>query len=271
MKENLKLLISAFYILIASVSSFWGRILFGINNSKLLTLYYHSIPSDEKENLIWQIGILRKLGKIVPLNFKINDKKIRRYFSITFDDGYENLLKNAVPYLEDNNIPYSIFISTAYMGKTAEWQHYNKKNILDETILSKNQILNLNMNLATIGSHTAHHLVLTQLPYQQRLIELTESKKTLENLLDSKISLLSLPYGEYDNELIKLAKETGYDKVFSSEPEFIYGNSENENYVTGRISICPEDSRIKFIIKILGGYNWLSKYCRLKNKIKTFI
>ena len=271
MKGHFKFLISLFYLIVIAIKSLLLRILLGRSDCKLLTLNYHSIPNDQKANFIWQLKILRKIGEIVPIDFTVKNTKTKRFFKITFDDGFESIINNAVPYLESNNIPYAVFIPTAYMGKVAKWQHYNGKNNPDETIINKNQILKLNKDLAIIGSHSAHHLKFTTIPYDQRLIELKESKEVLEDLLNIEIPFLSIPYGEYDNKLVELARNVGYSKIYSSEPEFTYNNSGNDNFLNGRVSVCPDDSRIKFIIKILGGYNWSSKYFRLKRKIKPVL
>ena len=63
---------------------------------------------------------------------------------ITFDDVPANVYYNAVPILQELNIPYTLYISTSLMGM--------------DGYLSKEQIVELSKDsLSTVGSHTVSH------------------------------------------------------------------------------------------------------------------
>jgi len=61
------------------------------------------------------------------------------------------------------------------------------------------------------GSHTVTHSILPWEPYSTAEQELAESKASLENLLGCTINILSYPNGEYSQNVIDIARATGYE------------------------------------------------------------
>jgi peptidoglycan/xylan/chitin deacetylase (PgdA/CDA1 family) len=67
-----------------------------------------------------------------------------------------------------------------------------------------------------IGSHGVSHLDLTQLTDEDIKKDLLGSKKIIEEKLGQSITAFSLPYGRYNERVIKLAKESTYRVIMSS-------------------------------------------------------
>ena len=79
--------------------------------------------------------------------------------------------------------------------------------------------------LCNIGAHTVNHPILSQLSYDQQYREISESKKTLEEKLDRKISLFAYPNGQFsdfNDDTLIILKNLGFEYAFSAES----GNSE---------------------------------------------
>ncbi len=72
------------------------------------------------ENFDAQIKLLQRFFKIISLEEAVErmiDKTIDRpYAVITFDDGYRNNYKYALPVLKSNNVSATFYISTAFIG-----------------------------------------------------------------------------------------------------------------------------------------------------------
>ena len=74
-----------------------------------------------------QLTVLGDLGTIVRLGDGLDDSAGRRFrshrprFSITFDDGYVDNLRNAVELLERHDVPATVFIATAFIDQPAFW------------------------------------------------------------------------------------------------------------------------------------------------------
>lgn len=269
-KKYLKIIVSIIYLFLSFIFDFSFRIFNPKRKfSRLLILYYHSIPDRNIENFIWQLETLNRLGNIVPLVFQKNLTNSLRYFSITFDDGLESVSQNAIPQLKTRNIPFSIFFPTAYIGKEPGWLIEGEPIDRSERLMSEDLIQLLDKNLTTIGSHSVSHLNFLKLSKEEKYFELSESKKYLQKISNSEVKIFSFPYGAYDRDSIKIAQEIGYKYIFTSEPRFEYLH--NKSFVKGRVPIEPSDTKIVFIIKILGGYNWVTFYSIYKGKIKYIL
>ena len=146
------------------------------------------------------IGELNKTSGIVSLEDCLNGKGI----ALTFDDGFECFYSELMKFFEQENIPFTIFMSTGFLGKGG--------------YLTKEQLVSLSKNkLCTIGSHTVTHCALRTSP--NALLEMTESKKELEQLIGTSVDYFAYPYGSATMCSIKnimQAKKAGYVKAFST-------------------------------------------------------
>lgn len=162
--------------------------------------------------------------------------------SLSFDDGYkDNLL--ALEILETLQIPFTIYISTSFIGKNY-W-------------LNKEEIKQLaNSTLCTIGTHGHTHTKLAQLPYQKQQYELEISKKILEDLLGMQIIHGSYPYSSYNKQTMQIAKDLGYH--FISAGGIALNTISNYNPTKlHRFEIITSDNTTKLNKKILGYYDYL--------------
>jgi ubiquinone/menaquinone biosynthesis C-methylase UbiE/peptidoglycan/xylan/chitin deacetylase (PgdA/CDA1 family) len=101
-----------------------------------------------KEDFEGQIEFFRSNFQIVSVEnlletLKNDPAKARRMAAITFDDGYENVFKNAWPTLKKHQVPFSIFLPTDFVDKRdplwvdrLEYAVGNSKaNVIDTTII----------------------------------------------------------------------------------------------------------------------------------------
>jgi peptidoglycan/xylan/chitin deacetylase (PgdA/CDA1 family) len=61
-----------------------------------------------------------------------------------------------------------------------------------------------------IGDHTVHHLALSKHTAEVQQAEIFESKRTLERLLGSPVTLFSYPYGDYDSNTVAAVRDAGF-------------------------------------------------------------
>ena len=180
-------------------------------------LVFHEVYQDEKyvKNKQYAIskesfkkfieGINRSGGEITHIGKAISEKK-RKCFAISFDDGYDNVCENALPYLEKWGIPYTLFLTTDF--------------IETEGYITRERILQLKSSkLCEIGGHTKTHPWLAKLNGKETCRELGESKVFLETMLDNDVRYLAYPYGSLNAVklyTIKAAKWGGYLYAFST-------------------------------------------------------
>ncbi len=257
MKRIVKLIISFLYLPLNKILMF---------KSPLHSIFYfHSVYRETRGKFEEQIKFIEKHA--APVNLTENDelKPRKKYFSLTFDDGFQNLLENVIPFLEKKNLPAVIFIPTNYIGKKPEWSISNEIYEKDksEFIMTVEQIKNLNKQLFSIGSHTCSHPYLSKLTGEEIKHELQESKRILESIVDYEIDMLSFPHGDYSQEVIEIAEELGYKKMFG----ILAGNVNYKDKPIGRIFVSPNEWKIELWLKINGGYNWQQLVKKLKDYI----
>jgi len=66
-----------------------------------------------------------------------------------------------------------------------------------------------------IGGHTVSHALLTKLNEKERLKEIVENKKYLENLIGRKIKSFAYPRGWFNKDVIKSVEKAGYERAYT--------------------------------------------------------
>lgn len=84
--------------------------------------------------------------------------------------------------------------------------------------LTKEQIHNMMASkLVEFASHSVHHFLLAKCDKETRQSELRESKRQIEALTELPCTVLSLPGGSYDSEVLYEAFQAGYEYVLTSD------------------------------------------------------
>jgi peptidoglycan/xylan/chitin deacetylase (PgdA/CDA1 family) len=193
------------------------------------------------------------------------NQKATHYAAVTFDDGLENIVHNALPELEKRRIPSVLFIVTEVLGRRPEWEYFESDDRSKDVAMSEQTLRTLPSDLVTIGSHSMTHPVLTKLSRQEVLDELAGSRAKLERIVNRDVRLFSFPYGAFDERVIAVSKEAGYERVFTALP--VLALSQEKEFVTGRVGVSPTDWPIEFRLKLAGAYRWLPYAYILKRRI----
>jgi len=249
---------------------FWGwflQILGKTPPGAFVVLYYHGVSAHERCSFAQQMDDFIRLAKPVAADFKSPLVDGIHYGAITFDDGFQSVTENALPELVYRNIPATIFVPTAYLGKKAEWMSDPERRDRSGLILTADQLRIIPSTLVSIGSHTVTHPKLPLLTEEDATRELCQSRKELQLIVGRDISLLSFPYGAYNHKILELARQAGYTRVFCIPPGF-YNPRE---YLAPRVIVNPTDWRIEFRLKLLGAYSWLRHVSTAKRKLKQRI
>jgi len=126
-------------------------------------------------------------------------------FSLTFDDGFEDLYTFVLPILQHYNFRVTLFPITQYIGSLSTWDVFHPIKHL-----SKEQIRILHDSGNEIGSHTHTHPDCTRLCTKELIHEFKTSKKILENITGSSIHSIAFPYGLWNKRIWQIAQECGY-------------------------------------------------------------
>jgi peptidoglycan/xylan/chitin deacetylase (PgdA/CDA1 family) len=154
----------------------------------------------------------------------INGTLKGRECSITFDDGYTDNLKEALPIATLHNVPITIFVSTGIFDNPTPfyWDQIYKNKA--GTYLTKDQLKGAVSNLLTIGSHTVHHPRLIDERTERQYSEILNAKKELEHILNRNIEYFAYPFGghfDYNHKTIKQVIRTGHKAAFTTSERAI--------------------------------------------------
>jgi peptidoglycan/xylan/chitin deacetylase (PgdA/CDA1 family) len=227
-------------------------------------LFYHSVPPESRA----QFG--RQMDEIVrhAVPFKADTPAPLPpgacHVAVTFDDGFQNVVDNALPELERRGIPCTIFIVTDALGGLPRWHSYSEA-AMEQPIMSADQLLKLRPGLVQIGSHSRTHPVIPFLSDVEMRHELRSSRATLEELLQREVTLFSFPYGEFSEDAVRCCREAGYRRVFTVLPYSAFSRA--DEYAVGRVEAHPDDSLLEFRLKIAGAYRWLPFAFALKRRL----
>jgi peptidoglycan/xylan/chitin deacetylase (PgdA/CDA1 family) len=124
---------------------------------------------------------------------------------LTFDDGYDNVYQDAYPILRQYGFTATVFLVTAYCGKTNNWPGH-RSPVGEQALLSWAHIGEMAGHGIEFGSHTATHPDLVRVSRDKAERELRESKQTIEDRLGRKVETFAYPYGLYNRTTVDLVR-----------------------------------------------------------------
>ncbi|EDU38069.1 polysaccharide deacetylase [Clostridium sporogenes ATCC 15579] len=205
------------------------------NNKSIPVLMYHSIDYEKgnelrlpKEQFKEQMKYLKDNGYTTLTlnelyNFLEKNKPIPgKSIVITLDDGYVDNYTNAYPILKELGLNATVFVVTSNIDK-------------DKRTLTSKQIKEMDEAGIQIASHTYNHDKLDDLPYEKQLQTMKKSKDDLEKILNHKVDFIAYPYGKWNEESIKAAKDAGYKMAFTTQGG--WSNKQDGIYTLNRVYI----------------------------------
>ena len=78
------------------------------------------------------------------------------------------------------------------------------------------------------------------------------SKQALQGIVGHEISAISYPHGKHDERICNAAQKCGYKMGFTIEPRVV--SAKTDDFRIGRFYVSPNDSLIKFKLKVSGAY-----------------
>ena len=151
---------------------------------------------------------------------------------LTFDDGLIGNYLYAFNILEKYGFKATFFVTVRFISRINRF-------------MSWEQIAALHKNGHLIQSHTMTHPMLGACDESQITYELETSKKTIEDKIGAPVKYLSLPFGSFDERIVKIAENTGYQAIFTSSCST--KDSNTKFYQFGRIHVKDTYSLRKFV------------------------
>jgi hypothetical protein len=146
------------------------------------------------------------------------------YFHISFDDGFADVVRYAVPILIDHRMTATIFVATALVDADFDnVAHYCVQTLgyaAPIEVANWEELRQAHNAGFEIGSHTHNHTRLSSISGDMNLMmnELANSKSIIEKNLGSSCISIAWPYGgrfDVDGRAIAAVRLAGYKACFS--------------------------------------------------------
>ncbi|MDC0198334.1 polysaccharide deacetylase family protein [Candidatus Thioglobus sp.] len=135
--------------------------------------------------------------KIVVKKLQSKEKLPKNCVSLTADDGFLSIYKEAFPLLTEYQFPMSIFVSTNAIDKNYE------------SMMTWSQLREM-APLVDVFNHTVNHSHLVNLLQENLENEIYFAQDRISKELGVKDKYLAYPYGEYDDETYSFLGLNGY-------------------------------------------------------------
>jgi peptidoglycan/xylan/chitin deacetylase (PgdA/CDA1 family) len=193
-------------------------------------LFYHRIANESPnpwtmscKSFARQIDWLRDRYDLVSLSEAqsriASGHNSRPTACITFDDGYADNQKFAIPLLLKLQIPFTYFVSTDFVTRGISFPH----DVAHRCPLPVNtwpQLREMASAGVEIGAHTRTHADLGAESSEEEIFrEVVGSKSDLEHKLGTAVRYFAFPFGQHNNLsaiVFRIASDAGFDGVCSA-------------------------------------------------------
>jgi peptidoglycan/xylan/chitin deacetylase (PgdA/CDA1 family) len=184
--------------------------------------------------------------------------------AITFDDGFASIADHALPLLAERGFPCTVFVPLGWLGRRPGWESESEDEQA-EVVLDRERLRSVASPLVELGAHSLSHPHLTRLPVAEARREISDSRRELEALTGLEVRLFAFPYGDYNDELVQICREAGYQRAYSIRPRPI--NLRRADFLCGRVAVSAHDGPLEFALKASGAYAWMPLASRIRQKL----
>jgi peptidoglycan/xylan/chitin deacetylase (PgdA/CDA1 family) len=121
--------------------------------------------------------------------------------ALTFDDGFENFGRAALPLLMAHSLPATVFVVTQHVGRTNAWNGVSQPGIPTLPLMDWPALERVRRCGVTIGAHTRRHRNLTGASPDEVDAEVAGSADDLERALGERPATFAYPYGGCDRRV----------------------------------------------------------------------
>lgn len=179
----------------------------------------------------------------------LKGEKQGKVVGITFDDGYQNNLHNALPILQKHGFTATCYGVSRMIGGTNTWDH---GKVAEKPLMTLEDWRAWRDAGMDIGSHTRTHANLPSLPSDVAFDEIASSKRELEQTIGCEVRHFCYPYGKFTPEHVQMAREAGYRTATTTHRGRVFAG--DDPYTLKRIMVARATNPLQFFMKIATRY-----------------
>jgi peptidoglycan/xylan/chitin deacetylase (PgdA/CDA1 family) len=180
----------------------------------------------------------------------LRGEKKGKVVGLTFDDGYQNNLTNALPVLCRERFTATCYAVSALLGGHNDWDA--DKGIARKKLMGVGEWREWLQSGMEIGSHTRHHADLTVIDSVAAQMEIAGAKKELEDRFGTTVSHFCYPYGRYSGRDVDIVEEAGYLTATTTHRGRVH--PESNHLLLPRAMVAQATQPWQLLLKIATAY-----------------
>ncbi len=201
----------------------------------------------------WQMRMLRLLGyrglSMRELEPYLKGESQGKVVGLTFDDGYQNNVVNALPVLKKHGFTATCYGVSSLIGGTNEW---DRGKVAEKPLMTLANLRAWRDAGMDIGSHTRTHAKLTELSPEQAREQIAFSRQELEQSISCEVRHFCYPYGWYGPEHATMAREAGYASATTTHRGRVHAG--DDPFTLRRIMVARATNPLQFFMKVTTAY-----------------
>lgn len=204
-------------------------------------------PNDFTRQMAWMSRLGYRGLSMRDLMPYLNGNARGKVFGITFDDGYRNVLQNALPVLNHYGFTSTNYFVVNQLDGGNVWDYEN--GVPHSPLMSLEEMKKWVAAGQEAGSHTLDHVHLAQVSPEIASHQIIQSKAELERLLGIEVSSFCYPYGDETPETRAMAQKAGYTNATTT----VRGLARPDDSLFGlpRVTVARSTNIVRFLQKCL--------------------
>lgn len=170
-----------------------------------------------------------------------------KVFGITFDDGYVNVLDNALPVLREMGFSSTNYFVARRFGGSNEWDHAN--GVPPSPLMTREQARAWVAGGQEAGSHSLDHPDLPELGAAEAFEQIHRSRQELQEALDTEVTAFCYPYGHETPALRDMVRQAGYLSATTTGGGL--AGPSDDPYGLPRVTVARSTHIVRFLQKCL--------------------
>ncbi len=206
-------------------------------------------PNNFYRQMIWLARIGYRGVSVRELAPYVKGERQGRVFGITFDDGFQNVYRNALPILRQLGFTATCFFVSGQVGGFNRWDA--EIGVPYAPCMSRQEMLDWAAAGNEIGSHTVDHVHLTQANPWIALNQIAGSRAQLEDMAGTAIVSFCYPYGDVSSDVRDIVRDAGYS--FATTTRKGRASSGDDPLLLPRRNVCLGDGWLTTLRKTILG------------------
>ncbi|KWR91143.1 polysaccharide deacetylase family protein [Cupriavidus sp. IDO] len=204
-------------------------------------------PAQFRQQIAW----MRRLGyrglsmrELMPY---IRGKATGKVFGITFDDGFRNVHRYALPVLAEFGFSATNYFVSGQIGGSNVWDASH--GVLPAPLMNGEEVREWARLGNEVGAHTVDHVHLPALPPAEARRQIEASKAALEDLVAMPVTAFCYPYGEQQSAHREMVREAGYDNATLTQRGL--ARADDNAFGLPRVNVHCGTNLLRFLQKCL--------------------